>query len=117
MVVVCLLLVNFFAINFCQAALPSVVPVVCQGDADISECNLSAVETLVLNIAQIILGVAGSLALLAFVYGGLMYIFSGGNPGYAKKGQDALKYAVIGLFLILASGVILKTIVKILTGA
>jgi len=96
------------------AALPSLVPEECLGEA--RNCNLGSVENLLANVAGIILGVTGSLALLMFVIGGVMYIFSGGNQSTVKRATDILKYAVIGLVLILGAGVIIKFILQALQG-
>lgn len=114
LVLVCLAV--FVVAPACQAALPSIVPAECRGDADISKCNLDAVEVMIINIAEIILGVSGSLALLMFVIGGFMYIFAGANQNLAGKAKNILVYTAIGLALVLLSGVILQTIVNVLAG-
>ncbi len=78
-------------------------------------CDLTAVETTVANAAKIILGLSGSLALLAFVVGGFVFIFAGGKPDLVKKGTDMLKYAVMGLAIILLSGAAMKLLLEKLT--
>lgn len=99
-------------------AFPSLIPEVCQGEALVTagNCDLTAVETTVANIAQIILGLSGSLALLAFVVGGFIFIFAGGKQDLVKKGTDMLKYAVMGLAIILLSGAAMKLLLEKLTG-
>lgn len=103
----------------CQAAsLPSVVPAGCQGEANLQGstdvCNLTTVETMALNVVKIILGISGSLALLMFVYGGLLFIIAGGKEDYYGKAKNALVYATIGLVIVLCAGVIVKEIFKAL---
>ena len=110
------IMLNLLVVNFRFAALPTLVPEACRGAAKISECNLTAVEKMIGNAATIILGVSGSLALGVFIYGGLLYIIGGASADYAKKGKDALKYAIIGLIFIMSAGVILKSIMKALAG-
>ena len=54
-----------------------------------------------INVSKWILIVSGSLALLAFIVGGLMFILSGGNKDMVEKGKGALKGAVIGLVVVM----------------
>lgn len=119
-------------------AFPTLVPVECSGDALLDNpstaqeeckncelgkesgpeccCNLSSVERIAVNVMQIILGVAGSLALLTFVVGGVLYMTSGGEPAKVSKATTMLKTAVIGIAIILLSGIIIQTILRKLTG-
>lgn len=55
---------------------------------------------LAVNIASWVLLLSGSLALLAFVVGGFMFVFSAGNPEWVKKGRDSILYAAIGLAVV-----------------
>jgi hypothetical protein len=102
---------------------PEDQPAVCQ-DCPLDQprtsnccCNLSSVEALAFNIAQIVLGVSGSLALLMFVIGGFFYIFSGGEGAKVKKATSIITNAVIGLAIILFAGVAIKLLVLKLTGS
>lgn len=63
----------------------------------------SAIPLLANRFIQAALGISGVLALIAFVYGGVLYMLSGVNPKNVEKGKDIMKYAVIGLFVIFAS--------------
>lgn len=78
-------------------------------------CNLSSVERTAVNVSQIILGVTGSIALLIFVIGGIMYMTSGGSSDKVKKATTMLKTAVIGIAIILLAGLIIQTVLKSLT--
>lgn len=100
-----------------QAKFPSLVPDECTGDAPITSCDLTAVEKTLTNVAQIILGVAGSVALAVFVYGGILYMISAGNPTNVAKATKALRTAGIGLALIILSGSAIKVLLKVLSGA
>jgi hypothetical protein len=53
-----------------------------------------------LNVSQWILIISGSLALLAFIVGGLMFILSHGNRELVEKGKAALIGATIGLAIV-----------------
>ncbi|MEK9158614.1 MAG: hypothetical protein AAB673_01310 [Patescibacteria group bacterium] len=61
------------------------------------------------------LGVTGSIALVMFVYGGMMWLISGGNPDKIKKGKDVLVWAVIGLAIIFSSYFLVDLVVRALT--
>lgn len=63
---------------------------------------------LMVNVADWILGIVGSLALLMFVIGGFMFLISGGNTKTVEKGKDILIGAVIGLILVFSSYMIIK---------
>jgi len=76
----------------------------------------TSIPVIIGRVIKIILGVVGSLALVAFIYGGGMYMISRGDSGTAKKGKDAMVNAVIGLFIILLSYIITSTILKSLAG-
>lgn len=66
--------------------------------------------------AQWILGIVGSLALLMFVYGGFLFLFSGGNKDRIDKGRQTLVNAVIGIFVVFLSYMIIGLVFKY-TGA
>jgi hypothetical protein len=78
-------------------------------------CDLSSVERTAVNVSQIILGVAGSVALVIFVIGGVIYITSGGSSDKVQKATSLLKGAVVGLAIILLAGLIIQTILTKLT--
>lgn len=78
-------------------------------------CDLSSIERTAINVASIILGLAGSLSLLMFVIGGVMYIASAGSPDKVKKATSILSYAIIGLAIILLAGVAVKFLINKLT--
>lgn len=63
------------------------------------------------RIIQAILGVTGSVALLAFIYGGFLWLISAGNPDQVKKGKEVMKWAVLGLAVIIGAYMIVSTIV------
>ncbi len=61
------------------------------------------------------LGILGSLALVAFIYGGVMWLTSGGSADKVKKGLNSMLYAAVGMFVIFATYGILTTIIEGLT--
>ena len=88
-------------------------------DNPISYCDAKTedcVPVIAGNVIQTILGIVGSLALLAFVVGGFRWLLSGGNEEQIKKGSKTMLYAVIGLFVVFASYGILNTVLSALKG-
>lgn len=65
--------------------------------------NLECVLELFINISQVLLGVVGSVLLAVFIYGGIIYLFSQGEPGRIAKGQKALTGGIIGLVIVFAA--------------
>ena len=110
------LLFILFAPSAGAQAFPSLVPAECRGSQLANECTLTSVETMATNLATIILGTSGSLALLMFIVGGIQYIMAGGNAKYAAKAKDTLMYAALGLVIVLFAGALIKFLVKSLTG-
>ena len=60
------------------------------------------------RVSQIILGIVGSLALMAFVIGGFMFLVSGGNKTLVERGKATIIGAVIGLVIVFASYTIIS---------
>ncbi len=77
-------------------------------------CQLSDFTQLIINVAQFILGISSSLALLAFVYGGVMFLISSGNNERVTKAKQIIGGAVIGLVIVFASYIIIDFVFKAL---
>lgn len=60
------------------------------------------------NIANLILGITGSLALLMFVYGGFKMITAAGEGGKVDEGKTVIKNAVVGIIIIMTSGIVIN---------
>ncbi len=72
------------------------------------------IPTLIGNIIRTFAGIAGSLALLMFVYGGIMYITSGGQEKKVAAATEILKNAAIGIVLIFGAYLFVSSIVDAL---
>lgn len=70
---------------------------------------------LVGNIIKIALGLVGSLALVMFIYGGLMMMVSSGNSDLISKGRNTLIWAVLGLVVIFSSYTIINFVLTRIT--
>lgn len=61
---------------------------------------------------NVALGFVGILAVAALIYGGFMYISSLGDEGKAKTAKHIIFYAIIGLVVIGAAGLIVNVVVN-----
>ena len=61
------------------------------------------------------LGITGSLALLMFIYGGFIWMTSGGDKERVTKGRKTLTWAVIGLLVIFGAYIAVNTIITAIT--
>lgn len=66
------------------------------------------------SVIKTVLGIIGAIALLIFVYGGIMWMTSGGSPERIKKAQTTLIWAVIGLLVIFASYTLVDFVINAL---
>jgi hypothetical protein len=67
-------------------------------------------ECIVANVLGIVLTVFALVGFLMFVYGGLMYMLSGGQPQKMEKARSTLGYVVIGLVLAVSAVAILNVV-------
>ncbi len=78
------------------------------------KCKVEEIVIVVINIVIMVLSIIGSLALLFFIYGGLMYILSAGNPEKVTKATNSIKGAATGLMLVFSSYMIIKFVLTVL---
>ncbi len=72
-------------------------------------------STLVGNVLSWVLGVAGSIALLMLIAGGVFYITSTGDEQRVETAKKMITWAILGLILTLASFSIIVVLDSILT--
>ena len=80
-------------------------------DADIPTFTL----IVVLNITADVMVATGYLALAFIIYGGYLYLLSGGDAAKVAKGKKALTGAIIGLVIILLASAIVNFILGIIS--
>ena len=71
---------------------------------------------MITNIIQIFLGLLGFIALIIIIYGGFVWMTSGGNQEKINKAKGILKSAIIGLLIILFSYVIVSVVMRAVVG-
>lgn len=70
--------------------------------------NINDLLMLLLKVGEYIFGIVGSLALVMFVAGGYMMIFSMGNSERVQKGRGILVAAVVGLVIVFSAYLIVN---------
>jgi TRAP-type C4-dicarboxylate transport system permease small subunit len=78
----------------------------------VEEGGESDLPTLIGNIVNLILFIAGVLAIIYLIYSGILYITAAGNPDAAKKGQQGLMNAAIGIVIIVLAFFIARAVVN-----
>ncbi len=74
--------------------------------------SLNDFVSLAINISKWILGIVGSLALIMFIYGGLMFLISAGSADSIAKAKKIIVAAVVGLIIVFASFLIIKFVMR-----
>ena len=100
-----------------QLSLPLVMfGAVAQAITVYNPINAQNVPDLVNNMVRAILGIVGAVTLFMFVYGGLMWMTSGGASSRIERGRNTLIWATIGLLVIFSSYAILNFIFGAISG-
>ena len=112
-----------------KECIPGICPgatTICCSEQAYIECTIGAGKTLpnplgttdikelIARIISIVLGLIGAIALALFVYGGLVWMTSGGSPNRIKQGKDILIWAIVGLVVIFTSYIILNFVFQTL---
>lgn len=59
-----------------------------------------------------VLGIVGSLALVMFIYGGLLWMLSAGNADKVTKGKEVIIWATIGIIVIFSAYALVKLVLS-----
>jgi len=73
-------------------------------------CSEGAVYSKVTTILYTLIGIA---AVLAFMYGGYLYMLAGPNEAQKKKGLEVLKWAIIGVIVVIFAALLVNFLVKL----
>ena len=87
-----------------------------EGVALYSPLPSGSFDDIIKNVINTLLGLTGVLALLAFIFGGITWMISGGDPGKVTKGKNTMIWAIIGLLVIFSSYAILNVVFEALYG-
>lgn len=115
------------AVALAASATTLALPMVAHAQRDI-ESGLSGIRSLfpavafnsvpglIVFVIQILLYIAGGVAVLFVIIGGFQYITSAGNAEGATKGKKTVVNAIIGIVLIILSYMIISVITNTILG-
>jgi Type IV secretion system pilin len=115
--IVFLLLFNIFFIGLLGVRAAGLVPepsgtppAGCPAGSNCGNYQLNDFMKVAINVSNFILGIVGSLSLLAFIAGGLMWMLSAGNAEMVTRGKQTIIGAVIGLAIVFTSFMIIQLV-------
>ncbi len=80
-----------------------------QGDATAcGDYQVSDFVVLAIKVANLILGLVGSLTLIMFIYGGVTFLISAGSSDKVAQAKKIIIASVIGLLIVFSSWLIIK---------
>ena len=88
-----------------MAALPTPTPPVTGGAITLLE-----IQNRIEQVARFLIVVGVILAVIFIIWGGIAYMFAGGDETKATAAKDRIKNGIIGAAVVLAVGVILQTV-------
>lgn len=71
-------------------------------------CHLNDIVQTFVNFMRLLLGFVGSAVLVFFVYGGFVWLTSGGSTEKIKKGKDVVVNSIIGLIIVFGAFMIVQ---------
>lgn len=80
------------------------------------KCGLCDMIRVAVNLSDMIVSVSGAIAVLIFVYAGIMYLMVGIKPDYAAKAKGAVSAALIGLVFIFGGYALINFLIMSLIG-
>lgn len=78
----------------------------------VGDCQIADAVNTVLSVAEFIFGIAGSLALLMFMYGGFVWVTSAGSSDRVGKGKKIIQQAVLGLLIVFLAAALVQFALK-----
>lgn len=86
------------------------------GTTNNAEVNAAlTLSQIALKLLNFLLGIAGILALIMLVIGGIMYLTSAGDEERVESGKKIFKFSLIGIIIVMASMVIVRQIAAFFT--
>jgi hypothetical protein len=109
-----LLLLFVLFLPFISSAANAYTPLITCDGSTAKPCNFDAFIGTVNRIINWIISMAGVIFTISLIYGGFLYITSGGDSGKKSKANGILWNTLIGFVIILASWLIVYTVIKAL---
>lgn len=82
-----------------------------------ASADITKIETFIKSVIQVLVVLAGLISAGFFVWGGVGYITSSGNPEMLDRSKKTIFYSAIGLAVVLGAFVLTNIIADLATGA
>lgn len=82
-----------------------------------ASADVSRIQTFMVTIITAVIGLAGTIATLFIVIGGVQYSTSTGSPDKLDKAKRTILYAAIGLAISLGAFIIINIVTQVSNGA
>ncbi len=86
-----------------KPGIPGLYNGLCDASGNVQLTSLSDIYVIIGNVIQIVLSLAGALAVIFIIVGGIYYAISAGDPGRIKRAKDIITQAITGLVIILGA--------------
>lgn len=87
-----------------------------QTAGSIGLCGPCDLVMVLVNASDMMVGLSGSIAVLMFVYAGILYLTAGYKPENAGKAKSAATYAIIGIVIIFGAYTIVNVVLRTIGG-
>ena len=81
---------------------------------DEGRCELGDILQVIANVMVFILAISGSIFILIFLYGGILWITSNGRPEKIQNGKLTMVRAIVGLVIIFGSYALVALLIGVL---
>jgi TRAP-type C4-dicarboxylate transport system permease small subunit len=79
--------------------------------------DVTKIQTFIQGVIQVLVTLAGLVSAGFFVWGGIGYITSSGNPESLDRSKKTILYSAIGLAIVLGAFVLSSVVTQLATGA
>ncbi len=82
-----------------------------------ASADVTKIQTFIQGVIQVLVTLAGLISAGFFVWGGIGYITSSGNPEALDRSKKTILYSAIGLAIVLGAFVLSNVVTQLATGA
>ena len=82
-----------------------------------ASADVSKIQTFIQSVIQVLVALAGLVSAGFFVWGGIGYITSSGDPEKLDRSKKTIVYSAIGLVIVLGAFVLSTIVTQLATGA
>ena len=80
--------------------------------SSVNDGNSTDLPSFITNIVNILLFLAGAVAVIVIIIGGIRYVMSSGDAGQVQSAKNTILYAVIGLIVVIMAYAIVNFVIN-----